>query len=37
MLNLLCFKLQIKVNRIGKECTLDLKIGVLHAYPNGEL
>jgi hypothetical protein len=24
-------------NKAGKECTLNLKIGVLHAYPNGEL
>jgi len=27
----------IKYSRMGKEVTLDLKIGVLHAYPNGEL
>lgn len=34
-----CFLLilQIKLNRLGKEVTLDLKIGNLHAYPNGEL
>lgn len=25
------------MNRVGKEVSLDLKIGVLHAYPNGEL
>lgn len=27
----------IKTNRLGREVTLDLKIGFLHAYPNGEL
>ena len=27
----------IKTSRLGKEVTLDLKIGFLHAYPNGEL
>ena len=29
--------LQIEQNRKGKELTLDLKIGILHAFPNGEL
>jgi len=27
----------IKHSRAGKEVILDLKIGILHAYPNGEL
>jgi len=27
----------IESNRAGKEVILDLKIGYLHAYPNGEL
>lgn len=27
----------IEQNRKGKECCLDLRIGVLRAYPNGEL
>ena len=27
----------IEQNKQGKECLLDLKIGTLHAYPNGEL
>jgi len=25
------------LNRKGKEISLDLRIGTLHAYPNGEL
>lgn len=29
--------MQIEQNRKGKEVTLDLRIGTLHAYPNGEL
>ena len=27
----------IECNKQGKECLMDLKIGVLHAYPSGEL
>jgi hypothetical protein len=27
----------IKVARAGKDCKLDLRVGILHAYPNGEL
>ena len=27
----------IKINRMGREVILDLKIGFLHAYPNGDL
>lgn len=27
----------IKINRLGREVILDLKIGFLHAYPNGDL
>lgn len=27
----------IEANRLGKEIKLNLRIGVLHAYPSGEL
>jgi hypothetical protein len=33
------YKLRLKIeeSRKGKEVVLDLKIGVLHAYPNSDL